>query len=119
MPFGLTKTPTSFQSMIDAIFKDMEGCICYLVDILIYGGNNKVEDQAIVKKVLQQYVEYCLILHIRNSEFYVHEAIFLVHVINGQEVKIDSPKLETMSKWPIHTKKKEVQVFSCFTNYYN
>ena len=29
-----------------------------------------------------------------------------------------SSKLETMSKWPIRTKKKEVQAFLDFANYY-
>ena len=41
-----------------------------------------------------------------------------MHVINAQDVKMDPSKLETMSKWPIPIKKKEVQVFSGFDNYY-
>ena len=52
MPFGLTNTPASFQEMMDTIFRDMEECIWYLDDILIYGGNTKAEHQAIVKKIL-------------------------------------------------------------------
>ena len=32
---------------------------------------------------------------------------------------MDSSKLETMSKWPIPTKKKEVQAFLDFANYYH
>ena len=43
---------------------------------------------------------------------------FLGHVINGQEVKMDHSKLEAMSQWPIPTKKKEIQAFLGFTNYY-
>ena len=31
---------------------------------------------------------------------------------------MDPAKLETMSKWPIPTKKKEVQAFLGFANYY-
>ena len=31
---------------------------------------------------------------------------------------MDHSKLETMSKWPIPTKKKEVQAFLGFANYY-
>ena len=31
---------------------------------------------------------------------------------------MDPSKLETISKWPIPTKKKEVQEFLCFANYY-
>ena len=42
-----------------------------------------------------------------------------MYVINGQEVKIDLCKLETMSKWPIPTKTKEVQAFLGFANYYH
>ena len=41
-----------------------------------------------------------------------------MRVINGQEVKMNPSKLETMSKWPIPTKKKEVQAFLGFANYY-
>ena len=54
-----------------------------------------------------------------KSEFHVHETIFLVHVINGQEVQIDSSKLETMIKYPIRIKKKQVPACLVFTNYYS
>ena len=118
MPFGLTNAPASFQEMMDAIFKDMEGCIWYLDDILIYGGDTEGEHQAIVEKVLQQYVEHGLTVNLLKSEFHVKETIFLWHVINSQEVKMDPSKLETISKWPIATKKKEVQAFLGFANYY-
>ena len=37
--------------------------------------------------------------------------------MNGQQVKMDVSKLETMSKWPIPTKKREVQAFLGFANY--
>ena len=118
MPFGLTKAPASFQEMMDTIFKDMEGCILYLDDILIYGGNTEDEHQAIVEKVLQQCVEDGLAVNLLKSEFHVKETIFLVHVINGQEVRMLPSKLETISKWAIATKKKEVWVSLGFANYY-
>ena len=108
MPFGLTNAPASFQDMMDTIFKDMEGCIWYLDDILIYGGDTEGEHQAIVEKVLLQCIEHGLAVNLLKSKFHVKETIFLVHVINGQEVKMDPSKLETMSKWPMPTMKKEV-----------
>ena len=117
MPFGLTNAAASFQEMMDTIFKDMEGCIWYLDNILIYGGDTEAEHQAIVEKVLQQCVEHGLAVNLLKSEFHIKETIFLGHVINSQEVKMDPPKLETMFKWPMPTKKKEVQAFFGFTNY--
>ena len=104
--------------MMHTIFKGMEGCIWYLDDVVIYAGDIEDVHQAIVQKVLQQYVEHRLPVNLRKSEFHVKETIFLVHVINGQEVKMDPFKLETMFKWPIPTKKKEVQGFLECGNYY-
>ena len=84
----------------------------------IYGGDTEAEHQAIVVKVLQQCVEHGLAVNLLKSNFHVKEIIFLGHVINGQEVKMDPSKPATMSKWPIPTKKKEVQAFLGFANYY-
>ena len=118
MPFGLTNAPALLQEMMDTIFKDRQGFIWYLHDILIYGGDTKAEHQAIVEKVLQQCIKHGLAVNLLQSEFHVKETIFLVHVINSQEVKMDSSKLESMSKWLIPTKKKEVQAFLGFASYY-
>ena len=70
--------------MMHAILKDMEECIWYLDDILIYGGDTEVEHQGIVEKVLQQCVEHGLAVNLLKREFHVKETIFFVHVINGQ-----------------------------------
>ena len=118
IPFGLTNAPASFQEMMDTIFKDMEGCIWYLDDILIYSGNTEAAHQAIVGKILQHCVEHGLAVNLLKSDFHVKETTFLVHLINGQEVKIDTSKVESMSKWPMPAKKKEVQAFLAFANYY-
>ena len=83
---------------MDRNFKVIEGGMRYFNNIHTYGGNSQNEHQAIVQKVLQQYVEYALVVHILKCEFFVHGTIFLVHVINGWEVKMDTQKLKTMSK---------------------
>ena len=107
MLFGLTNASASFQEMMDTIFIDMEGYVWYLYDILIYSGDTEAVYKAIVEKVLQQSVEHGLAVNLLKSEFHVKETIFLGHVINGQEVKMDPSKLETISKWPIPTRRKK------------
>jgi len=118
MPFGLTNAPATFQEMMDVVFKDMEGCIWYLDDILTYGGETEAEHQRLVEQVLQRCVQHGLAVNLSKSEFHVKETIFLVHIINGSQIQMDPTKLETMSKWPVPTKKKEVQAFLGFANYY-
>jgi len=107
-PFGLTNTPAIFQEMIDTIFKDMEGCIWCLDDILIYGGDLEEEHQQLVEQVLQQCIQHGFTVNLTKCEFHVQETLFLGHIINWQQVQMDPTKLEAMSKWPTPTKKKEV-----------
>ena len=89
-----------------------------MYDILIYGGTTEAENLAFVEKVLQQCVKHLLAVNLTKSEFHVHETIFLGHIVNGSQVQMDPAKLETMSKWPVPTKKQEVQAFLGFPNYY-
>ena len=107
MPFGLTNAPAIFQEMMDKIFKDEEGCVWYIDDILIYGGTTEAEHQAFVEKVLQQCVNHGLAVNLTTSEFHVHETIFLSHIVNGSQVQMDPAKLETMSKWPYPLRRKK------------
>ena len=118
MPFGLTNAPATFQEMMDTVFTNEEGCVWYMDDILIYGGTTEAEYQAFVEKVLQQCVKHGLAVNVTKSKFHVYETIFLGHIVNGSQVQMDPAKLKTMSKWPVPTKKKEVQAFLGFTNCY-
>ena len=87
-------------------------------DILIYGRQTEAEHQAYVEKILQQCVNHGIAVNLTKSELHVHEIIFLGHSVNGSLIQMDAAKLETMSKWPVPTKKKEVQAFLRFANYY-
>ena len=102
-PFDLTNALVSFQDIMDAIFQDMEVCIWYLEEIVIYGDNMEAEHLAIVEKVLLQSVEHGLGINPLNSRFHIHKTIFLNFLINSQEVEINFLKLETISNWPIST----------------
>ena len=84
--------------MIDTIFKDEEGCVWYMDDILIYGATSEAEYQGVVDKVLQECVKHELVVNLTKSELHVHETMFLGHIVNGSQVQVNSGKLETMSK---------------------
>ena len=83
-----------------------------------FRGETGAEHQRLVQQVLQGCVQHGLALNLSKSEFYVKETILLGHIINGSQIQMDHTKLETMSKWPVPTKKKEVQAFLGFANYY-
>ena len=86
---------------------------------MINGGNTKAENQAIVENVLQQCLKHRLAVMLLKIKFYVKEAIFLSHIINSQEVKMDPSKLQSMFKWLMAIKKKELPAFCVLANYYS
>jgi len=86
MPLGLTNAPAIFQEIIDVVFQDIEGCIRYLDDILIYRGETEAEHQRLVEKVLQQCVQHGLAVNLLKSEFHVKQTIFVGHISNGQQI---------------------------------
>ena len=96
MPFRLTNTLVSLQEMMDTVFKDVEGCIWYLDNILIHSGNTEAVHQGIVKKVLQRCIVQGLAGNLLKSMFHSYKTIILKHVSNSQEVKMDPSRLETM-----------------------
>ena len=73
MLFSVTSIHTSFQDMMDTMFNYIEGCIWYLDNILIGGGNAEHEHKAIVEKIQQQCVEYELAVELLNVKAQVRD----------------------------------------------
>jgi esterase/lipase superfamily enzyme len=67
----------------------------YINDILIY-NNSKVEHIEHVKKMLQRLKDAELQTNIDKDEFFVHEIKYLELIINRNEIKINSKKIETI-----------------------
>ena len=118
MPFGLTNAPASFQEMMDEIFEGIEGVIWYLDDILIHGGETEEEHQKIVEQILGKCLEHGLAINLEKSEFHQPEVDFLGHVVNGTNISMQERKVNAVLNWKTPAKKKEVQAFLGFANYY-
>jgi len=79
--------------------KDTKGYIWNLNDIIIYGSNSEVENQAIVEKIIQLCIEDGLVVNIVQFEFYIQESIFLCNVINSQELQITNINFQGLSDY--------------------
>ncbi|SJL15225.1 uncharacterized protein ARMOST_18711 [Armillaria ostoyae] len=120
MFFGLTNSPATFQWMMNDIFKDLisEGKVTiYLDDILIF-TKNLDEHRRIVRRVLQKLRENKLFLKAEKCKFEVLETEYLSVIISEGQVRMDPVKLAGIAEWPTPMKKKELQSFLGFTNFY-
>ncbi len=120
MFFGLTNSPTTFQWMMNDIFRDMIGegkVTIYLNDILMF-SKDLGEHQRIVKRVLQWLRENKLFLKAEKCEFEVLETEYLGVIISENSIHMDPVKIAGIAEWPMPTKKRELQSFLGFTNIY-
>ena len=120
MFFGLTNSPTTFQWMMNDIFKDLIAAgkvTVYLDDILIFSKTLK-EHREITRKVLALLRKHKLFLKAEKCEFEVLETEYLEVIISEGSVRMDQVKIAGIIDWPVPTKKRELQSFLGFTNFY-
>jgi hypothetical protein len=120
MFFGLTNSPATFQSFMNHIFHDLiaQGHVAvYMDDILIFTETDEHHAQ-IVREVLKILRQNNLFLKPEKCTFHASEVEYLGIIISHNQVRMDPSKTTAIRDWPIPTKKKELQRFLGFCNFY-
>jgi len=119
MPFGPCNAPSTFQGMINDVFRDMldVGVIAYMDDILIYSETIE-EHVAMVRKVMDRLRKAGLCVSIKKSTFHAREVGFLGYKISDHGISITTKKFEEITAWLPPQKVIDVQSFIGFANYF-
>lgn len=119
MPFGMINAPSTFQAMMNHLFRDMldAGVLVYLDDLLIYATTEEEHDR-IVKEVLQRLTKHHLAVSPRKCKWRVPKVEFLGYIINRQGIGMTQDKVECVLKWQPPRSLKESQQFIGFANFY-
>ena len=121
MFFGLTNSPSTFQSMMDTIFKDLiltGEVVIYMDNILIATPDNLIHHQRLVHRVLDRLEEHNLYLMPKNCVFEVQEVEFLGVILGHGQVRMDPVKVQGILDWPIPLNLKDVHSFLGFYSFY-
>ena len=112
MPFGLTNAPSTFQSLMNSIFKPFlrKFVLVFFDDILIYSKSWKDHVEH-VDRVLQLLEEKQLYAKRSKCFFGVKEVEYLGHIVSHEGVKVDPSKIKTIKEWKIPTSIKHLQRF--------
>jgi hypothetical protein len=119
LSFELCNESVTYQHYMNDVFFDYldEFVSTYINDILIY-SNSKVEHTEHVKKMLQRLRDAELQTDIDKCEFFVHEIKYLRLIIERDEIRMNSKKIEIILQWSTSQNLKQIQKFLEFCNFY-
>jgi len=120
MYFGLTNSLTTFQTMMNDLFRDLinQGDTATFIDDILVATDTEEGHDELVEEVLKRLEENDLFVKPEKCKWKVREVEFLGVVIRPRRVEMQKEKVEGVLNWPAPRNVKEVQKFLGLANYY-
>ena len=94
LPFGISCAPELFQQRMNQILEGLEGFVCLMDDVLVFGTDQEEHDRHL-KAVLQRLERAGATLNRDKCEFSIK---FLGHVIDQEGIRADPDKVVAITK---------------------
>ena len=120
MFFRLTNSPTTFQTMMNDLLRDLvveEKVAVFIDDVMVATETEEGHDE-IVEKVLKRLEENNLFVKPEKYVWKVREVGFLGVIIEEDGVRMEKEKVKGVIEWLIPKGVKDVQKFLGLANYY-
>lgn len=119
MPFGMMNAPSTFQSLMSAVFKPMllQFFLVFFDDILVYSLNWE-EHMWHLKLLLQVLCDNQLVANKKKCCFAQLSVDYLGHFISQNGVAMDRAKVKCVLQWPVPKNVKWVRGFLGLTGFY-
>lgn len=118
MPFSLTNAPSTFQVLMNRVFRPFLRCVLvFFDDILIYSPDldTHLKHLGMDFNVMQ---DNSLKVNMKKCQFAKDRVEYLGHWISTAGVEADPEKVRSMIEWPTPTNVREIRGFLDLTGYY-
>lgn len=119
MPFGLMNAPSTFQSLMNEVFRAMlrRFVLVFFDDILVYSHDwpSHLQHLSTVLRILR---DQKLVVNRKKCAFAQCSIEYLGHVVSQQGVTMDPAKIASIINWPTPKNVKGVRGFLGLTGYY-
>ena len=95
MPFGISSAPEHFQKRMSAILSGLEGVLCLMDDILVF-GTDEGEHHRRLTRVLRRIHSAGVTLNPAKCEFQKKKLKFLGHLIDEHGIRADPDKVSAI-----------------------
>ena len=94
--FGITSVPDHFQQQIETTLSGLDGILCHMYDVPIFGTNQEDQDTCL-QEALQRFWSAGVTLNKDKCEFGTNHLTFLGKVIDCHGVSLDSKKTSAVT----------------------
>ena len=97
LPFGICSAPEHFQKRMSQILEGLDGVLCQMDDVLLF-GKNKEEHDVRLRAALEKLEAAGVTLNEEKCEFEKSRLLFLGHIIDEQGIHADPNKTASISR---------------------
>ena len=115
LPFGISSAPEHFQKRMSAILSGLEGFVCQMDDVLVFGKDQKEHDTRLTA-VLKRIEASGATLNPQKCEFSRKTLKFLGHLVDAEGVRADPSKTAAIREMSPPTNVPELRRFMGMVN---
>ena len=115
LPFGITSAPEFFQHYMSKVLEGLEGVVCLVDDVLVYGKDQEEHDER-SRAVMERLQHERLTLNREKCMFSQSRVKFLGHVIDQSGISPDPDKIAAICRLKQPENVSEVRRFLGMAN---